>query len=308
MIGTRLVAGLRERGHEVTALSRDQDRVRALLDEATQPTISHNGPPEPLESAQWDTLLEPAPRGALEHRDAVVHLAGENIAQRWTATAKQAIRESRVLGTRNLVKGIAACSSQARPRVLVSSSAIGYYGPRGDEPIDEEAPAGTDFLAQTCASWENEARDAEQLGLRVVRVRTGVVLAPEGGALEKMLTPFRLGVGGPVAGGKQYVSWIDIDDLIGIVIAAIEDERWRGAVNATAPTPQRNRDLSKALGRILKRPAVLPVPGFVLRAMYGEMAEIVTSGARVLPARALMLGYSFRHPDLDGALRSALSR
>jgi uncharacterized protein (TIGR01777 family) len=190
--------------------------------------------------------------------------------------------------------------------VLVSSSAIGYYGPHGDEPIDEEAPAGTDFLAQTCSAWETEARAAEKLGVRVVRVRTGVVLDREGGALGKMLTPFKLGVGGPVAGGRQYMSWIGVDDLVGIMLAAIDDERWSGPVNATAPEPLTNHDFSNALGRVLHRPSLLPIPGIALQLLYGEMAEIVTTGARVLPAKALVLGYEFRHPHLDGALRAAL--
>jgi uncharacterized protein len=306
MIGTRLVATLRERGDQVTVLSRDPERARAKLEDSTRPAGSRDGPPAALTLARWEPVDEQAPSAALEGRDAIVHLAGENIAQRWSASAKRAIRQSRTVGTRRLVGGIEACPARERPRVLVSSSAIGYYGAHGDEPIDEEAPAGTGFLAETCALWESEAQAAQPLGLRVVSVRTGVVLDPSGGALGKMLTPFRLGAGGPVAGGEQYISWIHLDDLLGIVLAAIDDERWSGPVNATAPAPQTNRAFSKALGRALKRPAVLPVPAFALRAMYGEMAEIVTSGARVLPAQALMRGYKFRHPDLDGALRAAL--
>jgi uncharacterized protein (TIGR01777 family) len=192
--------------------------------------------------------------------------------------------------------------------VLLSGSAIGYYGPHDDEPIDEEAPPGDDFLARLCVAWEAQARAAERLGVRVVLVRTGVVLDAHGGALAKMLTPFRLGVGGPVAGGRQYVSWIGVEDWVGIVLAAISDERWSGPVNATAPEPVTNRELSKALGRALHRPAVLPVPELALRLLYGEMAEIVTKGARVLPAKALVLGYEFREPQLEPALRSALDR
>jgi uncharacterized protein len=308
LIGARLVAALRERDDEVTVLSRDPERARRALEERTRPGASAGGPLKPLVLARWDPEGEQAPAAALKGRDWVVHLAGENIAQRWTPGAKRAIGESRTIGTRRLVAGIDACEASERPRVLVSSSAIGYYGAHGDEPLDEDAPAGDDFLAQTCAAWESEAQAAERLGLRVVRVRTGVVLDRDGGALRKMLTPFKLGVGGPVAGGEQYISWIHPDDLIGIVLAALADERFSGPVNATAPSPARNREFSKALGSALKRPAVLPVPGFALKALYGEMAEIVTTGARVLPARALMLGYRFRHPDLDGALREALSR
>lgn len=293
LIGPRLVRSLRARGDEVTVLSRDPQRARATL--------------PGVEAVRWDPTSEPAPAEALRGRDAVVHLAGAGIAQRWTASAKRAIRESRVTGTRQLVQGLASVAEGERPSVLVSSSGVGYYGAHGDEPIDEEAPAGGDFLAQVCVAWEQEARAAERLGVRVVRLRTGVVLDPGGGALGKMLPPFKLGVGGPVGGGAQYISWIHADDLVGIAIAAIDGTRWRGAVNATAPEPQRNRDVSKALGRALHRPSLLPVPGAALRLVYGEMASIVTGGARVLPARALVNGYEFRYPQLDEALRAALA-
>ncbi|MFZ2112439.1 MAG: TIGR01777 family oxidoreductase [Solirubrobacteraceae bacterium] len=283
LIGRRVVAALRERGDEVTTLSRD-----------------------PRQGEQWDPMREPAPARALAGRDAIVHLAGENIAQRWSAAAKQTIRDSRVTGTHNLVRGLGELAEAERPRVLVSGSAIGYYGAHGDEPIDEEVPAGSDFLAQTCQAWEAEADAAEHHGVRVVKVRTGVVLDREGGALAKMLPPFKLGVGGPVAGGRQYISWIHPDDLVGIVLASIDEQQWQGAINATAPEPQRNGDFSKALGRALHRPSFLPVPGAALGLLYGEMAEIVTTGARVLPAKALVLGYQFRYPKLDAALRAAL--
>jgi uncharacterized protein len=283
LIGRRVVAALKERGDEVTTLSRD-----------------------PRQGEQWDPMREPAPARALAGRDAVVHLAGENVAQRWSAAAKQSIRESRVTGTRRLVDGIGELAEAERPRVLVSGSAIGYYGAHGDEPIDEDVPAGSDFLAQTCQAWETEADTAASCGLRVAKVRTGVVLDRDGGALAKMLPPFKLGVGGPVAGGRQYISWIHPDDLVGIVLASIDNQQWQGAINATAPEPQRNGDFSKALGRALKRPSFLPVPGAALGLMYGEMAEIVTTGARVLPAKALVLGYEFRYPELEAALHAAL--
>jgi uncharacterized protein (TIGR01777 family) len=293
LIGPRLVRSLQARGDEVTVLSRDPERAKATL--------------PGIEVARWDPMSEPAPAEALQGRDAVIHLAGENIAQRWTKRAKRAIRESRVSGTRELVRGLASLAEGERPGVLVSSSGVGYYGAHGGEPIDEESPPGSDFLAQVCVAWEEEARTAERLGVRVVRLRTGVVLDPGGGALGKMLPPFKLGVGGPVAGGTQYISWVHVDDLVGIAIAATGDARWRGAVNATAPEPRRNRDVSKALGRALRRPSLLPVPGAALRLVYGEMAATVTTGARVLPARALMNGYEFRYPQLDAALRAALA-
>lgn len=293
LIGPRLVRSLQARGDEVTVLSRNPERAKDTL--------------PGVEAVRWDLMREPAPAEALRRRDAVVHLAGEGIAQRWTKSAKQAIRESRAMGTRELVRGLASLAQAERPGVLVSSSGVGYYGAHGDEPIDEEAPAGSDFLAQVCVAWEAEARAAERLGVRVVRLRTGVVLDPGGGALGKMLPPFKLGVGGPVAGGRQYISWIHVDDLVGIAIAAIDSARWHGAVNATAPEPQRNRDFSKALGRALRRPSLLPVPGAALQLLYGEMAAIVTRGVRALPARALVNGYEYRYPQLDGALRAALA-
>ncbi len=296
LIGPALVAALQERGAEVTVLTRDPERARERLGE--------------VRAIAWDPLREPAPADALAGRDAVAHLAGAPVAQRWSEGAKRAIRDSRVIGTRNLVAGLAACGDAdgtGRPRTLISSSAIGYYGAHGEEPLDEDAPAGHDFLARVCAEWETQAASAGALGLRVARVRTGVVLDSHGGALAKMLPPFRLGVGGPVAGGRQYISWIHAEDVIGMMLAALEDERWSGPLNATAPDPVSNRDFSRTLGRALGRPSLLPVPGLALRALYGEMAAIVTSGARVMPAKALVLGYQFAHPRLEPALRAALA-
>jgi uncharacterized protein (TIGR01777 family) len=293
LIGPAVIAELRRRATtEITVLSRDPERTRSRLG-------------DDIEAMRWSASEEPAPPEALAGRDAVVHLAGEPVAQRWSAGAKRAIHESRVLGTRNLLAGISAMDS--RPSVLVCSSAIGIYGARHEEPLDEEAELGHGFLAETCIAWEQEARRADKLGMRVVNMRTGVVLDARGGALAKMLPPFRMGIGGPVAGGRQYVSWIHLDDLAAMFAAAIELETWNGPVNATAPNPVTNRDLSNALGRALHRPALLPVPATALRALYGEMAEIVTTGQRVLPAKALVLGYQFRHPDLREALDSALS-
>lgn len=305
LIGTSLVKALLARGDEVTALSRDPDRARREL--APQGADDRRDAAS-LACDRWQPLAEPAPAQALAGRDAVVHLAGENIAQRWSARAKQTIHDSRVLGTRHLVQGIAACAPEQRPRVLVSASGVGYYGAHDSEPIDEDAPAGPaeDFLAQLCVAWEAQAQAAEQLGMRVVRMRNGVVLDARGGALGKMLAPFKLGVGGPVAGGRQYIAWVHADDVVGMTLAALQDERWHGAINVTAPEPATNRDFSKALGRALRRPAALPVPARALRALYGDMAQIVTSGARALPAKALVLGYEFRHPQLDEALRAAL--
>jgi uncharacterized protein (TIGR01777 family) len=292
LIGRQVVRALQDRGAQVTVLTRDPARAQARLGE--------------VEAVGWQLLSERAPADALSGRDAVLHLAGEPVAQRWSTRARQAIRESRVNGTSNLLEGLR--EAEPRPRALISASAIGYYGAHGEEPLDEDAPPGRDFLAGVCQEWEAEAARASELGMRVVLVRTGVVLDRRGGALASMLPPFRLGLGGPVAGGRQYISWIHTEDLIGMMLAALEDERWAGPINATAPEPVRNRDFSQALGAALRRPSLLPVPGAALRLLYGEMAAMVTTGARVVPAKPLVLGYEFSHPEVHEALRSALAR
>jgi uncharacterized protein len=290
LIGTRLVRALVERGDDVTVLSRDPARARERLG---------------VEAVRWDPLAGPAPAAALAGRNGTIHLAGEPVAQRWSEAAKQRIRESRALGTANLVAGLRA--ADPRPDVLVSASAVGYYGPHGDEQVDESTPPGTDFLAEVCVAWEAAARAAEQVGVRVALVRTGVVLDPGGGALEKMLPPFRAGVGGPVAGGRQWMPWIHVDDLVGLYLAALDGAAWSGPANATAPAPATNRDFSKALGRALHRPALAPVPRLAMKLLYGDMEQIVTTGQRAVPKRALELGYGFAHPELDEALRAALA-
>ncbi len=278
-LGSLLVDELRKRGDEVTVLSRSSGDVR------------------------WDPMAGPAPAEALAGRDAVVHLAGEYLLQRWNDAALRRIRESREIGTRNLVAGMRA--AEPRPAALVSAAGTGYYGHRPD-PIDEDAPPGDDVLAEVCKAWEREAQQAEELGVRVVRVRTGVVLDRHAGALKTMLLPFRLGVGGPVAGGRQPMPWIHLDDVIGIYLAALDDERWSGPVHATAPQPVSNREFSKALGRALHRPAIVPVPAFALKVLYGGMSKLVLEGQNAVPRRITELGYRHRHPDLDEALRSAL--
>jgi uncharacterized protein (TIGR01777 family) len=290
LIGSRLVSALRARGDAVTVLSRDPDRARSTLGD--------------VEALSWRAVDEPAPTAAVQSRDAVVHLAGAPIAQRWTEAGRRAIHDSRELGTRNLVAGLRA--AEPRPRVLVCASGVDYYGPRGDQPVTEDAGPGDDFLARVCVAWEREALAARDLGVRVVTLRTAVVLDKSGGALAKMLPFFRLGIGGPVAGGRQYLPWIHADDIVGLYLAAIDGEDWDGAFNASAPEPATNRDFSRALGRALRRPALLPVPGFALRVLYGDMAEVVTTGQRAVPARALEHGYRFRHTDLQTTLSDAL--
>jgi uncharacterized protein (TIGR01777 family) len=281
LIGRPLVEALRARGDEVTILSRDPQR-----------------------GVTWDPLSEPAPAEALSGRDAVVHLAGENVAQRWTESAKRSIRQSRVIGTQALVEGLRA--ADPRPGILVSASAVGYYGDRGDEVLDEESAPGTDWLAGVCVDWEAAAAEATNLGMRVCSLRTGVVLSRDGGALAKMLPPFRLGLGGPVAGGGQYMPWIHLDDIVGLYLAATDASAYTGPINATGPTPVTNRDFSKALGRALHRPAVAPVPKLAVRALFGEMSEIVTGGQRAVPRRAAELGYEFLFTRLDPALADVL--
>jgi hypothetical protein len=280
-LGSLLVAELTRRGDEVTVLSRD-----------------------PAKGVPYDPINAPAPPDALAGRDAVVHLAGEDIAQRWNDETLKRIKDSRMIGTRNLVAGIA--QADPRPKALISASAVGYYGHRPD-PIDEDAPPGDDVLADVCVAWEREADKAQELGLRVVKVRTGVVLDRHGGALKTMLLPFRLGVGGPVAGGRQPMPWIHYEDVVGIYLRAIDDAAWSGPVNATAPEPVSNRDFSKALGRALHRPAFAPVPAFAIKLLYGGMAKLVVEGQYARPRRTLDLGYEFRHPDLEEALHSALN-
>ena len=290
LIGTKLVAALQARGDTVTVLSRNPSKAQEALG---------------VEAAAWDPMAGPAPAGAISGRDAVVHLAGEPVAQRWNAKSKAAILESRELGTRNLVAGIAA--AEPKPAVLVSSSAVGYYGKHGDERVPESSPAGTDFLADVCVRWEREADLAEGLGLRVVKIRTGVVLDKDGGALKTMLPPFKAGVGGPVAGGKQYMPWIHVDDIVGLYLKALDDPSWSGAYNGSAPEPVTNKEFSKALGKALHRPSFSPVPALAIKALYGQMAEIVTEGQRAVPERALAGGYAYRQASLPAALESTLA-
>jgi uncharacterized protein len=281
-LGSAVVRALRERGDEVTELSRKTNW------------------PAPTE--------QPAPAEVLRGRDAVVNLLGERLDQRWTDATKAEIRNSRVLGTRNLVAGMRALPEGERPRVLVSQSATGYYGARGDEPVDEGGPPGDDFLAKVVADWETEAGAAEALALRVVITRTGVVLSRAGGALPKMLPFFKAGLGGPVAGGRQYLPWVHVDDVAGAVLFALDDAALSGPVNVTAPEPATNKEFSRTLGRVLRRPAIAPVPALALKALYGEMSFTVTTGQRALPNRLIEAGYVFRRPDLQSALEDLTRR
>jgi len=293
-IGRQLVKTLISRGDSVIALTRNPNAARSIL-------------PPGVELHEWaDPTNEAPPTVALLATDAVINLLGEPISQRWSAAAKQRIRDSRVNSTRNLVQALRALPTDSRPSTLVSQSATGFYGPREAPPVDESAEPGSDWLAQVVVAWEGEALAAAG-ALRVTVTRTGVVLAPDGGALEKMLPFFRAGIGGPVAGGDQWLPWIHADDVVGGLIACLDNDQASGPVNLVGPISATNATFSKALGKALKRPAVLPVPSLALRALYGEMASIVTTGQPVTPAALTRLGYQFRYPQLDAALAAALS-
>ena len=290
-IGSALCDSLLVRGDTVVGLTRDPAQARG-----TNPSVIWHA---------WEPTLERPPAAAFEGVDGVVNLLGEKIDQRWTDEAKQRIMESRRTGTHNLVGTIAGL--EQKPRAMVSQSAIGYYGDRGEAIVDESAEPGDGFDAEVVREWEKAAREVEAAVVRLVVVRTGHVLDPRGGFLKQLLTPFKLGVGGPLAGGRQYVSWIHVDDEVGILLWALDNENVSGIVNSTAPNPVPNRELSKALGRALGRPAVFPVPGFALDLMYGsEFGTVLRGGQRVVPRRALDLGYEFRHPELDEALEDLL--
>jgi uncharacterized protein (TIGR01777 family) len=292
LIGVRLVRALRQRGDEVVVLSRRPDAwqrvgpdVATVAGDATAP-----GP--------WQDRLAEC--------DAVINLAGAGIFdRRWDEAYKATIRDSRVRSTESVAAALAKQPSRAdgTPKVLVNGSAIGYYGPHGDEELTEDSPPGGDFMAQVCVAWEAAARAAEPAGVRVAVIRTGVVLDKAGGALKQLLTPFKLGVGGPVGSGKQYMSWIHHADEVGILLLALDRPEARGPLNATAPEPVTNKQFGKALGAALGRPAVVPTPAFGLRLLLGEVAGLVTTGQRVLPKRAVALGYRFQYPEIGPALR-----
>jgi uncharacterized protein (TIGR01777 family) len=291
MIGSAVADALLARGDEVVGLTRDPEKARPK-----NPTVTWY---------PWQPAIERPPPEAFAAVDGVVNLIGEEINQRLTEDAKSRIRESRITSTRNLLHGIEAAGTT--PKVFVGQSAIGYYGDRGAAILDEDSPQGDGFTSEIPAEWEAAEREAERIGMRLVILRTGLVLTKHGGLVKQLLLPFRLGLGGPIAGGEQFMSWIHLDDEAGLVLWALDNDEVSGTINATAPNPVTNREFSKALGRALGRPAVLPVPKLAVAAVRGgELADAVAGGARVMPRRALDLGYEFRHPDLDEALAAAL--
>jgi len=287
LIGKKLTNELASRGYKVTVFSRDPNKAGRTL-------------PDGSEYVEW----KPDPGDWASHIDgayAVINLAGAGIFnRRWTKSYKRKIMESRVRGTRALVA--AMVRAEQKPAVLINGSAVGYYGLTGSEKLDESSPPGNDFLAHVVQAWEREAAKAEALGVRVAMLRSGIVLAREGGALQLMSLPFKLFIGGPVLPGSQYFSWVHVDDEVGIILMAVENEAAKGPINASAPEPQTNRDFSRTLGHVLGRPSYFPVPGFMLNLVLGEVSTIITGGQRVIPARAQQLGYRFLYPTAERAL------
>jgi uncharacterized protein (TIGR01777 family) len=253
----------------------------------------------------WEATSGPPSADLLEGLDAVVNLVGEPIAAgRWTKARKKAIRESRTMGTAHLVEALSRC--QSRPRVLINSSAVGFYGDRGDEILEENSVPGAGFLASVCREWESQAEQASQLGIRVVLLRGGLVLSTRGGALPRILLPFKAFVGGPVGSGKQWMSWVHIDDEVDVIRYLIDQDSIRGPVHCTAPNPVTNREFSRNLGEVLRRPSFMPVPAFALRILFGEMADTLLEGQRVVPRKLEAAGYRFRFPELRGALKDLI--
>ena len=289
LVGSALIPALVSGGHEVVCLVRSQPR-----DEASE--------------VRWDPQAGEIDGAGLKGVDAAVHLAGESIAAgRWTAARKDRILESRVRGTRLLAEALAGL--EQRPAVLVSASAVGYYGDRGEETLTEESDSGSAFLSEVCRQWEAATGPAAEAGIRVVNLRSGVVLSTVGGALPRLLTPFRLGVGGTLGSGKQFMSWIAIDDVVGAILHVLTTETLRGPVNAVAPQARTNREFTKTLGRVLQRPTLLPMPAFAARLAFGQMAdELLLCSQRAEPAKLVASGYKFRFPELEGALRHLLGK
>jgi hypothetical protein len=281
--------------------------VRALRARGDEPLRLVRRPAKARDELRWDPagrVLDPA---ALEGVDAVFNLSGENIAAgRWTEAKKARLRESRVGPTRFLAETLATLSR--KPRVLISASAVGYYGDRGSAWLSESEPPGTDFFGRLCVEWEAAAAPAAEAGIRVAHPRTAIVLSQEGGALATMLRPFRLGLGGVVGSGRQYFSWIALDDMVGVLLHLLDHADLAGPVNAASPAPVTNAELTKTLGRVLHRPTFAPLPAVALRLALGQMADAVLASARLLPQRLADSGYSFRFPELEGALRHVLGR
>ena len=295
LIGRALARSLTQNGggsgHDVVILTRDPDRVEGL--------------PPGVRAARWDGRTAQGWVSLLDTETAIVHMAGESIAEgRWTAAKKRRIRDSRVISGQAVMDAIR--QAPVKPAVLIQGSAVGYYGGHGDEAVPEDTPPGRDFLSEICREWEDSTAGAESLGVRRAVARTGIVLAREGGALPAMSLPFKLMIGGPIGDGRQWFPWIHVDDEVGALRFLLEQEAARGVFNLTAPHPVTNRELTNVLARVLGRPGFLPAPGFALRIALGEIADSLLQGQRAVPSRLLELGYAFRWPDLEPALRNLL--
>ena len=287
LVGTALYKNLQADGVEVLGLTRQQSL------------------PNAMQVVHWDIERGSYDASPLDGADAVVHLTGENIAKRWSDQQKKLIRSSRIDSTSLLINGLKHLKN--KPRVLISASAIGFYGDRGNEVLLESSSPGNGFLSKVCQEWEQTANQASELGIRTVNLRLGIVLSTKGGALKQMLLPFRMGVGGPVGTGQQYMSWIHIDDLVHVFRFVLDKDSIRGRINVTAPNPVTNAEFAKALGKVLKRPAFLPAPGFAVKLLLGEMAQaLLLDSQRVLPNHLLKASFVFQHPEIGGALQDIL--
>jgi uncharacterized protein len=294
LIGRKLVDSLTQRGDELVIFSRNTSEAKVIF-----PIVKY--------FVEWDYNKPELWKSGLENSDAIVHLAGINVfSKRWNESFKEEIIESRKISTRNLVEAIKSCVN--RPEVFLSASAIGYYGDCGDSVLNEDSPAGKDFLAEVCKVWEAESEKVESLGVRAVRIRTGLVLSPKGGALKQMLLPYKMFIGGPLGNGKQWASWLHIDDIVGIYLHALDDTKLSGAVNAVAPNPVRMKEFAQTLGKVMNRPSLFSVPNFALKIAVGEAAEVVTASQRIDVKKLLDSGYRFRFKELENALRNLLKK
>ena len=297
LVGSRLVKKLLERGDQVSLLTRRLAVAKDLFGAGCTPVEG-----DPMKPGEWMKVLGDC--------DGVIHLAGENIfGRRWNEEFKAMLFDSRIKSTQNIVHALAVQPKRAdgSSKVLVNASAIGIYGPHGDEELDENSPPAQDFLAHLCVEWEKAAKAIEPVGVRLAMVRVGVVLDKKGGALKSMLTPFKLGAGGPVGNGKQYVSWIHYEDMVGIFLMALDNPQASGPINGTAPNPVTSKAFGKALGAALHRPAFLPTPVFMLRMMMGEVTDVLATGQRVLPRKAMALGYAYKYPTVEMALSNVVN-
>lgn len=294
LIGKKLVNALIQRGDEVTVFSRNAEKAKSIF-------------PNAKECVEWDYRKSDLWKSKLENSDAVVHLAGINLfAKRWNEDFKKAVLESREVSTKNLVEAIKSYIN--KPEVFISASGIGYYGNSGETILDEKSPMGNDFLADVCEVWERESQKAGEYGVRNVQIRTGLVLSPEDGALKQMLPPFKFFIGGPLGSGKQWASWLHIDDIVRIYIHVIDNNKLSGAVNAASPNPVRMKEFAKTLGKVLNRTSLFPIPKFILRIVVGEAVEVVTASQKIDVKKLLNSGYQFQFSDLSKALENLLEK